>query len=295
MVRKGILQRYNHLLYIGPHLILFAIFGVIPLFFGAYISFTTWDLTGTPQWVGLSNYKEILFNVDSTFHTEFFSSMKNTFMFVVMTVPLLIIFPLSIALALNTKVKGETLFQSIFYMPGLFSISAVAIIWSVVFNKRIGLVNALFHNDVNWISTQPYAWLVIIIVTVWWTIGGNMIIYRSALNGIDTNMYEAAAIDGSNSINTFFKITLPSIKFQLLYTTVMTTLASFNVYGQPKMLTAGGPSGTTSVVMMTIRDLAFGQGKSIAGIASAMAMIFGSIMVIISIFQFILMSKDNTK
>lgn len=282
-------------LYIGPHLLLFAIFGLIPLFYGIYISFTQWDMVGDATFVGLQNYKEILFNQSSTFHNQFFNGLKNTFIFVIISVPFLIIVPLMIAMALNAKTKAVGLFQSIFYLPGLFSISAVALIWSLVFNKRIGPINNLFGSTVNWTTEQPYAWLVILVVSIWWGVGGNMVIYRAALSGISKDLYEAADIDGATSIKKFFYVTLPSIKFQLLYTFVMTTIASFNIYGQPVMLTNGGPTQSTTVLMMYIRNLAFGSGQSVAGMASAMAVLLGIVMVVISAVQFVILNKDNSK
>lgn len=282
-------------LYVGPHLLFFCIFGLIPLAYGIYISFTQWDMVGDATFVGLQNYKEILFNSSSTFYSQFWGGLKNTLIYVVISVPVLIIIPLLIAMALNSKPKAAGIFQSIFYIPGLFSISAVALIWSLVFNKRLGPINNLFGSSANWIVEQPYAWLVILIVSVWWGVGGNMVIYRAALNGISKDLYEAADIDGASSVQKFFKITLPSIKFQLLYTFVMTTIASFNIYGQPVMLTNGGPTQSTTVLMMHIRNLAFGSGVSVAGMASAMAVLLGIVMVVISVFQFILLNKDSSK
>ncbi len=282
-------------LYVGPHLLFFCIFGLIPLAYGIYISFTQWDMVGDATFVGLQNYKEILFNTQSTFHSQFFTGLKNTLIYVVISVPVLIVVPLLIAMALNAKPKAAGVFQSIFYIPGLFSISAVALIWSLVFNKRLGPINNLFGSNANWIVEQPYAWLVILIVSVWWGVGGNMVIYRAALNGISKDLYEAADIDGATSVQKFFKITLPSIKFQLLYTFVMTTIASFNIYGQPVMLTNGGPTQSTTVLMMYIRNLAFGSGVSVAGMASAMAVLLGIVMVIISAFQFVILNKDSSK
>ncbi|KAF1295275.1 ABC transporter permease [Enterococcus sp. JM4C] len=282
-------------MYVGPHLLLFLIFGMIPLVYGIYISLTQWDMVGTANFVGLQNYKEILFNTSSTFHTQFFSGLKNTLIYVVISVPCFIVFPLLIALALNAKPKGVTLFQSIFYVPGLFSISAVSIIWMLVFNKRLGPISNVFGSNANWFTEQPYAWIVILVVSIWWGVGGNMVIYRAALNGISRDLYEAADIDGAGSFRKFFSITLPSIKFQLLYTFVMTTIGSFNIYGQPVMLTNGGPTQSTTVLMMYIRNLAFGSGQSVAGMASAMAVLLGIVMVIISAFQFVLLNRDSTK
>lgn len=281
------------LLFIGPHLIIFTIFFLIPVIFGIYISFTDWDLVSTPTFVGLDNYKELLFNSHSTFYEQFHNGLFNTFKFVIMTVPFCIAIPLLLAAALNTKPALAKFFQALFYMPSLFAISAIVIIWTLMFNVSYGPVNHFLHSTIPWTSTQPYAWITLVIVTVWWTIGGNMIIYQAALNGIPKDYYEAADIDGATSVQKFFKITLPSIKGQILYTLVMTTIAQFNVYGQPLMLTGGGPNNSTRVLLMNIQQNAFGSGQSIAGVSSAMAILLGICIMVVSAFQFKMMTARD--
>ncbi|MBC1371817.1 carbohydrate ABC transporter permease [Listeria booriae] len=285
--------RFTPWLFAGPHLIIFLIFFLVPVVYGIYISFTDWDLVGTPDFVGFDNYREILFQKDSTFYEQLHNGLRNTFIFVVLTVPFCIIVPLLLASALNAKPKLNKLFQSLFYLPSLFAISAVIIIWGLMFNVSFGPINQFLGTTVNWVGTQPYAWLTLVIVTVWWCIGGNMIIYQAALNGISKDFYEAADIDGATSVQKFFRITLPSIRAQLLYTVVMTTIAQFNVYGQPLMLTKGGPSGSTSVLLMYIQQNAFGTGQSIAGIASAMAVILGLCIMAVSAVQFFFLRNKN--
>jgi len=280
--------------FIGPHFILFIVFIVFPTLFGLYASFTQWNMTTAPEWVGLDNYRTILFDTDSTFYFQFWNGLKNTLIFVVGTVPFQIIIPLFLAVLLqHKKVKGKGLFQAIFYIPGLISVSAAAIVWLLIFNPRVGPVNNVLGSETAWAVNQPYAWILIFIVSLWGAIGGNMIIYRSAMNGISEDLYEAADLDGAGSIRKFFSITLPQMKFPLLYTTVMSTLGAFNVYAQPLMVTEGGPEQSTNVLMMYIRNLAFGQGQSIAGMASAMSILLGLVIVIITIFQFILMYRSS--
>ena len=157
------------------------------------------------------------------------------------------------------------LFQAILYIPGLISVSAGSLIWSLIFHSRLGAVNNIFGYDFSWASKQPYAWILIFVVSIWGAIGGNMIIYRSALAGVNEDLYEAAEIDGAGPVQKFFNVTLPSIRFPLLYTIVMTTAGAFNVFAQPLMMTGGGPNRSTTVLMMYIRSLAFSQGESIAG------------------------------
>ncbi|MGM7719728.1 carbohydrate ABC transporter permease [uncultured Metabacillus sp.] len=280
-------------LYIGPHLILFGIFFLFPTLYGIYISFTNWDLIGEPEFVGMANYTEILFNKDSTFYEQLRIGLGNTFKFVLYTVPACIIVPLLLAAALHTKPKGMTFFQALFYMPTLFSVSAVMIVFSMLFSVSFGPINHYLNVDTNWLSNQPYAWITLVIVTVWWTIGGNMIIYQAALNGIPNDLYEAASIDGANGVQKFFRITLPSIRAQLLYTVVITTIAQFNVYGQPLMLTHGGPTSSTTVLLMYIQENAFGSGISIAGIGAAMAVILGICIMIVSAIQFFFLRQRD--
>ncbi|MBV7507575.1 sugar ABC transporter permease [Bacillus sp. sid0103] len=285
--------KFTPLMYVGPHLILFLTFFLIPTVFGIYISFTNWDLISSPDFVGLDNYKEILFNKDSTFYTELHTGLSNTFKFVLYSVPACIIVPLLLAAGLHAKPKGMKIFQALFYVPTLFSVSAVMIIFSMLFNVSFGPLNHYLKVDTNWTSVQPYAWMTLVAVTVWWCIGANMIIYQAALNGIPKDYYEAASIDGAGSIQKFFRITLPSIKGQLLYTVVITTIAQFNVYGQPLMLTKGGPDSSTAVLLMYIRQDAFGQGQSIAGMASAMAVILGLCIMVVSLIQFFFLRQRD--
>lgn len=280
-------------LFIAPHLILFLIFFLIPAIFGIYIAFTNWNLITSPKFVGLDNFKEILFDKDSIFYSQLRIGLSNTFKFVIFCVPFSIAVPLLIAVALNAKTRFSKFFQALFYMPHLFSISAVVIVWTLMFNVSYGPINKFLSSMTPFTSTMPYAWVTLVVVTIWWTVGGNMIIYQAALNGIPKDYYEAADIDGATSAQKFFKITLPSIKGQLLYTLITSTIAQFNVYGQPLMLTHGGPDNGTKVLMMYIQENAFGSSQSIAGTASAMALILGLCIMIVSVIQFKFMqSKD---
>lgn len=261
--------------------------------FGIYASFTKWDLFGDPTWVGLKNYQTIFTNTDSTFYRQFWNGLKNTVIFVLICVPFQISLPLLIAVLLNKKPKGRNIFQGIFYMPTLFSITSVTLTWLFIFNRTLGLFNHLFGTDINWYGEQPYAWMTIVIATVWWGIGGNLIIYVAALSGIDASILEAAALDGATGIRKFWYITLPSIQFPLAYTFVVSVIAQFNIYGQPLMITGGGPSESTHVLLMYIRNLAFGTGKSVAGMASAMSTVLGLIIGIVSVVQIIMIRKQE--
>lgn len=279
--------------FIAPHIIVFGIFFLFPALFGIYISLTKWDLFGTPEFVGLANFKEILFNQDSTFYLQLRIGLSNTIKFVMMCVPPAILIPLALAVAIHAKPKGSKLFQAIFYAPSLLSIASVVLAWQFMFHRALGPINNILNIKINWFGEQPYTWIAIVIVTVWWGIGGNLIIYLAAISGISKDLYEAAEMDGANKVQQFFNVTLPGILNPLAYTTVLTTIAQFNIYGQPLMLTGGGPRDTTRVLLMYIREHGFGTGGSIAGIASAMAFMLGLCIMVVSVFQFIFIREKN--
>lgn len=278
-------------LFIGPHMILFILFFLVPAVIGVYVSFTEWDLFSSPIFIGLDNFKTILFDQDSLYHTQFFNGMKNTLFFAVISVPLCIAIPLLLAVALSAKPKMMRFFQSVLYLPTLFAISAVMIIRGFLLSKSFGPIKEVFGIDINFVGTQPWAWIAILIVTIWWTLGGNLIIYVAALNGVPREQMEAAELDEASSVVKFFRISLPSIRNQLIFTTVMTTIAQFNIYGQPLMLTGGGPNNSTRVLMMYIQENAFGSSTSVAGMSSAMAILLGIVIMIVSVFQFIMIKK----
>ncbi len=283
-------------LFIAPQLILFIIFFIIPTIIGIGAAFTKWDLfsSAAPQFVGFDNFKEIFFNSTSSYYKSFWISMRNTLSFVLFSVPFCILVPLTMAIALNAKPKGYKLYQAIFYLPSVMSISSVVLAWFYMFNRNNGLINNFFKANINWLGSQPYAWMAIVIVTVWWTIGGNMVIYLAAISGVSQELLESAELDGANSLRKIVSVVIPSIKNQLLYTIILTTIAQFNIYGQPLMLTNGSPNDTTRVLLMVIRSLAFptNGGKSISGISAAMALSLGIIIIAVSVVQYRFNKED---
>ena len=221
------------------------------------------------------------------------NGLKNTVIFVIICVPFQVLLPLIIAILLDKRPKGRNIFQGIFYMPTLFSITSVTLTWLFIFNRSLGLFNHLFGTDINWYGEQPWAWITIVVTTVWWGLGGNLIIYVAALAGIDRSILEAASLDGATGLKKFWYITVPSIKFPLTYTIVVSIIAQFNIYGQPLIMTGGGPSESTFVLLMYIRNLAFGTGKSVAGMASAMSTCLGLIIGVVSVVQLIMMRRQE--
>ncbi len=276
-------------LFIAPQLILFTIFFIIPAATGIVAAFCKWNIytNPTPVFNGLDNFKQILFDSNTSYFTMFRNGMSNTLKFVIMSVPFCILIPLIMAFVLSLKPRGHGFFQALYYLPNIFSISTVILVWFYVFNRADGLVNnslaAILSQpvNINWLGEQPFAWVAITVITVWWCLGGNLVIYLAAINGVSGDIVEAAEIDGASIMTKITKIILPSIRPQISYTIVLTTISQFNIYGQSLMLTAGGPDSSTHTMMMYIRQLAFGS-SSVAGIAASMALLFGIVMIITS-------------
>jgi multiple sugar transport system permease protein len=277
-------------LFIAPHIILFLLFFLYPTIYGIFASFTRWNLFGSPTWVGFDNYRLIFFDTESTFYRQFWTGLSNTVFFVIICVPVQILLPLSLALALYQQPKGHRVFQSLFYMPTLFSISAVILTWLGLLYRSNGLINWIFKLDINWLGNQPWAWISVVAVTIWWVIGGNLIIYVAAFSGVDKSVLESAEIDGAGGLVRFFRIMLPMIRFPLVYTIIISVISQFNIYGQPLMLTTNLES--TTVLLIYIRRLAFGTGNPIAGVSSAMATCLGLIIGIVALVQTQLMRKQ---
>lgn len=281
-------------LFILPHLIFFIIFVGYPFFNGLYISFLNYDYLRPEktEFVGLQNYID-LFKAGSVKFNEFWNSLSNTVEFVIYSVPFLVTIPLGLAVLLNTKIKGRNFFRAIYFAPWVLSVAVISLIWWWIFQSQGGLLN-YYLNEIGikgpqWLSTVPWAWVAIVVATVWWTMGFNMVILLAALQDIPDQLYEAASIDGANNWQQFRYITLPMLQPVLLFIITTTIIASFNLFGQPLMMTRGAPAqptggGATEPVMMRI----FTEGfvRPFQGSAAAMSFLVASMMIGISYFNF---------
>lgn len=276
-----------------PHLLLFLIFVVLPLSITIYTSFTQWDMLSSPTFIGFDNYYKLLFDSSSVFYSDLRIALSNTVRFVLIAVPLLIIVPLFFATLLNYKPIGHKMLLSIFYIPGFFSVATIGLMWKWMLDPQLGTVNKLFGLSIQWTTVQPYVWIAIIIMTVWWTIGANLIIFLAGIAGVPTELYEAADLDGAKEVKKFFHITLPLLRPQMVYILITTTIASFNLYGQPLVFANGGPNKSSSTFAMFIQGYAFGKGTSVAGIASAMGVILGLMVMAVATVQLYSMRKEE--
>ncbi|WP_085522984.1 carbohydrate ABC transporter permease [Tuberibacillus sp. Marseille-P3662] len=245
-------------------------------FFSIYLAFTHYDLLSAPQWAGLSNFKKIL--SDELFYT----SLKVTILYVVVSVPLRLIFSLLVAVLLNRDIKGIGIYRALFYVPSLIGTSVgVAIMWRNIFSDE-GLVNDVLGmvgiEGVSWISDPRFAIYVICLLSVW-QFGSEMIIFLAGLKQVPETLYEAAAIDGASKIGQFFHVTVPMVSPLIFFNLVMGTINAFMVFTQGYIITEGGPINSTLFYVLYL----FRQGFEYfnMGYAAALACIF---LVIISVF-----------
>jgi len=276
--------------YIGPHLFFFIIFFMTPAIYGVYAAFTKWDLFTEPVFTGLENFKTLFFDSTNTYYKQLRNGLWNTIKFVIFCVPFCIIVPLSLALALNARPKGNKIFQALYYLPSLMSISTVTLTWRYVFNTQYGIVNKFLGVDANFFM-PPYTWVMLVIVTVWWCTGSTMVIYQSALASVPQDQYEAASVDGAGTIQKFFNVTLPNMTYPLMYTLVTSVVAQFNIYGQPDILVGFSNAEANSVLLQYIYENSV--KKQVAGMSSAMAVILGLCIMVVSFIQMRMMVKNQ--
>ncbi len=192
-------RRITPYLFILPHLILFAVFILYPFFLGIWISFHRIRGFGTEgPFVGLGTY-ERLFNRFN--FPEFANTLWNTILFVGLSTPLLIVIALFLANLLNQRFRGRSFFRSVYFVPWTLSVAVVGLTWWWMFNGGGPIpqvLNSVFGGTPNWLGTNPWAWITILIATLWWTIGFNTIILLAGMQAIAVDLYEAAAIDGAN-------------------------------------------------------------------------------------------------
>lgn len=282
-------------LYLVPHALFFLVFVIYPVGYGLYISLHRWNpIQGQGEFVGLLFYRN-LFEAGTPQSEFFWRSLLNTTFFTVVSTPLLVGFALLLAVMLYRPIFGRAFFRAIFFMPGILSVAVMGILWRWLFDNQIGLVNVVREQYlqlpvIQFLTTDWWAWVPIIVGTLWWTVGFNMTLYLAALGGISQSYYEAADLDGAGPWAKFRFITWPLLAPTTLFITVTTVLASFQLFGQSLIITNGGPARTTQSVIQYITEEAFGNSQLAS--ASAMAFVFGLLMLVFTILQFRLMVRD---
>ncbi|MFC7994562.1 carbohydrate ABC transporter permease [Streptomyces rochei] len=232
-------------LFVAPFYVVFAAFGLYPLVFAFQLSFTDWKGAGEAHFIGLGNYTYLLTS------PEFWSSLGNSAVMWLLIVPVQIVGGLAVAVLLaNARLRGRGLFRVVFIAPFVTPLVAMAQVWIVVFDTDYGLVNSLLNlvglPDVAWLTSTAWAKPTLALLFLWKTTGFAIIILLAGLQAVPADVYEAAALDGASRRRQFWSLTLPLVRRSIAFLVVVQTLAVFQMFAEPFVVTQGGPYGSTT-------------------------------------------------
>ena len=270
--------------FIIPNLVGYSIFVFIPVIFSFVLSVMKWDGSQAPmEFVGLANFVEIF--GDRVFRGSF----VHTVQYAVMTVPFTLVLSLLLAVLLNSKIKGVAIFRTAFYFPYIASIVAVGAVWNMLFQPDFGPVNEMLKaigiaEPPRWVVSTDWAMVAVSIVSIWKYMGYYMIVYLAALQGISSSLYEAAQIDGANSWQRLWYITIPMLTPTTFFVLIMLTIQCFKVFDLVYVMTGGGPGNATKTLVNYIYEKAFTGWEF--GPASAGAIILFAVVLVITLIQF---------
>lgn len=270
----------------APAIIIMFLFMILPFFMSVFYSFTDRRLVVNPnkptEFVGLANYIKTFTN--KTALRAFF----NTFQYTVILVPSVLVLATLLALMINRKVKGVTVFRMIYFSPQVVTMTVVTVIWGFFFSSTSdGLINSLLSvfgiPTQRWLQDTALAMPAIAVMSIWQCLGMQMIIMLGGLQFIPEELYEAGTIDGADTWQQFIYITIPQLKNTLVYVLISNTIYSLKMFTQVYMLTQGGPAGSTTTLVYLMYQEGFTNNR--VGYTSAMAVVFFLIVLIISLVQ----------
>jgi cellobiose transport system permease protein len=282
--------------FLSPYLLFYLVLGLIPIIFSFYVSLTSWDGISGKTFVGLANYK-YLFNPDS----YFFQSIGNTLFFILLTLPLQIVFGLALASLLYSRfVKWKAFFQLINFLPYIVTPVAVGLMFNLLFDWQAGFVNkvlihfGLIDEGIYWLGDPVYARMVIVLMLFWKGFGYTMIFFLAGLANIPKDLNEAAQVDGASGFRNFWSITLPLLKPVMTFIVITGIIGGFQLLEEPMLLLGGSGMGSSSAVIggpercclttvWNMYDTAYGSTTRY-GLGAAIA--YG-LCVIIALFSFI--------
>lgn len=271
MNKKMLKKQYEGYLYVAPWIFGFTVLTLIPFICLIYFSFTKYNMLSAPEWIGMQNYSEI-FSGDE----KFLASLKVTFTYVLISVPLKLIAALLVAMLLNQKRKGIGIYRTLFYIPSIIGGSvAVAVMWRNLFSRE-GAFNALIealtgmNPDISWVADPSTALGSLILMAIW-QFGSPMLIFLAGLKNISTTYYEAARVDGANKVQCFFSITLPLLSPIIFFNLIMQMINGFMTFTQGLVVTNGGPMNRTLFYQLYVYQKGFKDFNM--GYASALSCI----------------------
>jgi len=282
LTRRKLMNNLVGYLFISPWIIGFFGLTAYPMIMSLYYSFTDYNVLRPPVWVGLENYKELFFEDD-----RFLVTLFNTAYYVAFSVPLGLVLGFLLALLLNQKVPGMTIFRTLYYLPVVTPAVATAVLWLWVLEPNFGLLNRalglLGLPGPPWLASPSWSKPALILVSLW-GVGGSMVIYLAGLQGIPQHLYEAAAIDGAGAWAKFWHVTVPMMSPVLFFNLIIGLIGAFQEFVLPYVMTRGGPVDSTMFYVLYLWLNAFDYFRM--GYASAMAWTLFVIILCVTLLTF---------
>jgi multiple sugar transport system permease protein len=266
--------------FIAPNLVVFALFMFLPLVLVFAQSFQESSGFGPSEWVGLENFRRLAED------GKFWRSLVNTLGYAVVCVPLELAGGLALALLINKPMRGRGLFRSVFFIPTVIAPVAAGVIAWWMFDENTGVVNRILGSvglDQAWNSSGVWAWVAVIALTLWTTLGFNMVVYLAGLQNIPRDLYRAAATDGATSWQTMRHVTLPGLRRSTFFLTVFSIIQSFQVFDLIYVLTRGGPGDSTSVLGTYAYETAFSTRER--GYGAAIGVVLYLLLLVVTLVQ----------
>ena len=283
-------------LYVAPFFVLFAIFGLFPLFYTAWVSLTDRNLLDpSSSFIGLANYSELLHD------SYFWNAVENTLgIWVLSTVPQLVL-ALVIAHVLNRRLRVRTFFRMSILLPQVTSLVAVALIFSQLFGYRYGFVNYLLNqvgiDNINWEAGRISSWVALSTMVTWRWVGYNALLYLAAMQSIPDELYEAAAVDGARTWRQFVHVTIPMLRPVIIFTVIISTIGGLQLFTEPYLFQpvkgagTGGSARQYQTVAMYLYEKAFGSTQFDFGYAAAIAWCMFLLIALIAFLNYLLVRR----
>lgn len=276
-------EAYTGFAYISPWVLGFLMFSLLPFVASVFLSLTEYSILKPPRWVGLANYATIL-----TEDRLFWLSLRHTVFYAGVSVPLGIVGSLCCALLLNQGLRGTAVWRTLFFLPSLTPVVALALLWRWLLQPDFGLVNYLLRSvgivGPGWLGSMAWAIPALMIMALWASIGGGtMIIFLAALQGVPKELYEAADMDGAKAWAKFVHVTLPMISPAMLFNLILGIIGALQVFAVAFVATQGGPARATWFYVLHLYTQAFRFMNM--GYASALAWIFTVLVVALTYLQ----------
>lgn len=278
-MRSKIKKLFEPYTYILPALIIFGIFLFFPFIKTIYLSLYKTNKMGEAKlFVGFGNYIDL-------FHSEsFYNSLIITGIFVFITVTVSMAIGLVTAMLCNKTFPGIRVFSTAYALPMAIASSSAAIVFKIMLNPSVGIINKLLHLNINWINDPNYALVCVALLTAWLNSGINFLYFSAGLSNIDETIYERASVDGANEWQKFKKLTLPGLSPIMFYTLIVNIIQAFQSFGQVKILTQGGPGESTNLIVYSIYRDAFFNFRF--GSAAAQSVILFVIIMTLTLIMF---------